>query len=721
MSNPAFANDIPLLRAQLNVIDDELISSTETALAREACLAALVVVRYPGRATVRTAHSDKFDGAKQLIKLSQMEELAKPSVREIDFDKAKSFTRQTSTSSDQPPALVLYCNRFHTMPSANNNEVIEVKLTYDYYKDDGKRHGTRIAGLSTVMRGCIRRTEGRLVDIVFPKVLEDDDIGGSIPFDQKADKAESYHEPPSFRHVRETIVEICAIGPQLPSAETLEAHNYALDLMDAETSRCPDNSSFNAVVFPPLAQDGDVAKTEIERAVACSFYSTMGDELGKPQAPSKLTKMQAKVFAEAFDTTFHAQVVSGPPGTGKSFLIASICKAYSDISSAQERWHDLCLVLTRTNAAAVDVAKELVDVGCPFIIFKGGKQTSFYEGKYYAAVEDHARDTESVETPDAAWATLKGKNVVVCTLGKFEVIKDNVPWTPTLALVHGASEIAAPRMSQSLQGMRGLAKLILLGDAMQIPPYGRDRSLNNRSALSYAVESSKSTHALIKCKHHTLDVTLRLPPALADFISTNLYGGVFHSSKAPDRLGWKSCLRFYVVKGSSEERKDWSSSLCNPSEARAVVQIVQKFVERQRKSWRILTFYSGQKREIENELVDQLIIEAPVNNGERMEKRHLTRTEASDLVSTVDAFQGKEAEVIIISTVRTEVREKGGNDIVSDPRRLNVALTRCSDKLVVVTSSAFLSGLEGRCQALLFTDLASEAPRATDFDDPFFS
>ena len=57
-------------------------------------------------------------------------------------------------------------------------------------------------------------------------------------------------------------------------------------------------------------------------------------------------------------------------------------------------------------------------------------------------------------------------------------------------------------------------------------------------------------------------------------------------------------------------------------------------------------------------------------------------------INTVDAFQGQERDVIVISFVRSN--DKGEVGFLSDIRRTNVAMTRARKKLIMIGDSATL-------------------------------
>ena len=57
-------------------------------------------------------------------------------------------------------------------------------------------------------------------------------------------------------------------------------------------------------------------------------------------------------------------------------------------------------------------------------------------------------------------------------------------------------------------------------------------------------------------------------------------------------------------------------------------------------------------------------------------------------VNTVDAFQGQERDIVLVSLVRAN--EQGQIGFLSDLRRMNVAITRARMKLIILGSAATL-------------------------------
>jgi ATP-dependent RNA/DNA helicase IGHMBP2 len=120
--------------------------------------------------------------------------------------------------------------------------------------------------------------------------------------------------------------------------------------------------------------------------------------------------------------------------------------------------------------------------------------------------------------------------------------------------------------------------------------------------------------------------------------------------------------------GYDEEAEDDGESRRNAQEADLVVRFVRELLQAGLRGPQIavITPYSGQVRLLRERL-----------------------SEPGLEIDSVDGFQGREKEAIVISLVRSNPQGEVG--FLSDSRRLNVALTRARRKLIVVGDSATLS------------------------------
>jgi len=116
-----------------------------------------------------------------------------------------------------------------------------------------------------------------------------------------------------------------------------------------------------------------------------------------------------------------------------------------------------------------------------------------------------------------------------------------------------------------------------------------------------------------------------------------------------------------------ERQRRGSNSRENPLEAKVVAKTVERLLEMGvRPEWiGVITPYDDQR-----DLISSMV-------GEDVE------------VKTVDGYQGREKEVIILSLVRSN--ERGELGFLTDLKRLNVSLTRAKRKLIAVGDSLTLS------------------------------
>ena len=133
----------------------------------------------------------------------------------------------------------------------------------------------------------------------------------------------------------------------------------------------------------------------------------------------------------------------------------------------------------------------------------------------------------------------------------------------------------------------------------------------------------------------------------------------------------------------------------NPDEVAATVAVLSLLrtggESHGKASLAVLTPYKEQARRLEERIRSELAAGNLPGLGKFRTRDGKPGTEVSDLVGTVDSFQGDEADVVVVSLVRNN-HHSGSRALgfLSDARRMNVLLSRARWKLVVIGSLPFL-------------------------------
>lgn len=183
-----------------------------------------------------------------------------------------------------------------------------------------------------------------------------------------------------------------------------------------------------------------------------------------------------------------------------------------------------------------------------------------------------------------------------------------------------------------------------------------------------------------------LEVQYRMHPALSEFPSNTFYEGALQNDVAVESREMKGMefpwpvpgkpMFFYACLGT-EEISGSGTSYLNRSEAIQCEKIVTQFLRcgLMPNQIGIITPYEGQR----SYLVSYL-----ARNGAMA-----SSTYADIEIASVDSFQGREKDIIIVTCVRSN--EHQGVGFLNDPRRLNVALTRARYGVVVLGNPKVLS------------------------------
>ena len=451
------------------------------------------------------------------------------------------------------------------------------------------------------------------------------------------------------------------------------------------------------------------------------FYGQVRDMEASSSRPANLGGIQKRLIAQADHTgnlnssqseafsnamQYRLSLIQGPPGTGKTHTAVRILAAWARNGAGP------VLAVADSNVAVDNLLEGLLDQGVKAI--RLGQPVKVRENLRDATMaaqmaEHHLReDVDTViglnEDAMRRLPSLKGKDKglahrdinkgwkevrrienqmrddilehaqVICAtcVGAGDFLLDSRRFP--LVLIDEATQ--ATETASLIPLTKGARHVVLVGDHHQLPP----------TVISRRAEEAGFSRSLFErlialgAPSTMLTTQYRMHPVIREWPSERFYGGRLEDGvTAEERVApagfvwpdWDAPVAFVPVEGSEDTSPDGASKQ-NMDEAGLAVRIVDMLLsggDLTPSDIGVVTPYSGQVRLL-NDLFE--------NAGGREEHERYHGLE----IKTVDGYQGREKDVIVLSAVRAN--DTGEMGFLTDRRRLNVAITRARRGLILL-------------------------------------
>jgi hypothetical protein len=400
-------------------------------------------------------------------------------------------------------------------------------------------------------------------------------------------------------------------------------------------------------------------------------------------------------------------MIQGPPGTGKTHVSVNLLELWARRIGVRP------LLATSDSNIAVDNIAE----GC---IRKGLKVVRFGRlEKVTAELEDSTLESivKKRRAPDSEYGKddyhlkmqILREAEIVCatTIGSGTDFLNEVDFGGiVIDEVAQATELSAivPII------LRGSERLVLVGDHCQLPP----SVLSLEAGLRGLTLSIFGRFEGAGLEPFFLDTQFRMHPMIAAFSSKEFYGGRLltgvpvEDRPPPAGFRWpKSDAGVAFINVAGAEYRD-GESRANGEEAAHVLEVVAEILAAGELSVLdvgVVSPYSAQVRGLRQLLRSGL---PPLLQGSGVDMTGGLggrRGQRALEIASVDAFQGREKELIVFSAVRSN--KHGNVGFLSDWRRLNVMITRARRGLIVIGNIATLRADETWAKWLDWADAES--------------
>ncbi|KAI9372596.1 P-loop containing nucleoside triphosphate hydrolase protein [Aspergillus egyptiacus] len=472
----------------------------------------------------------------------------------------------------------------------------------------------------------------------------------------------------------EVTIELRAKGDH-KSVPTECTHNFTADYVWKSTSFDRMQLAMKTFAIDEMSVSGYIFHRLLGHEVAAAPMKTqMPKKFSVPGLP-ELNGSQINAVKSVLQRPL--SLIQGPPGTGKTVTSATIIYHLAKLNGGQVlvcapsnvAVDQLCERIHRTGLKTVRVtAKSREDVESPVGFLSLHEQLNQLKAELGELSSQDEKRLKQL-TRAAEREILNNADVICCTCLKFRTV-----------LIDESTQSAEPECMIPL--VLGCKQLVLVGDHQQLGPV----IMNKKAAKAGLNQSLFERLVILGCSPIRLNVQYRMHPNLSEFPSNMFYEGSLQNGITSfDRLRrevdfpWPimdSPMMFWSNLGNEEISASGTSYL-NRTEAANVEKIVTRFFKAgvHPKDIGIITPYEGQR---------SYIVSSMQATG-TFKKEHYKEIE----VASVDAFQGREKDFIILSCVRSNDHQ--GIGFLSDPRRLNVALTRAKYGLVILGNPKVLS------------------------------
>ncbi|PNJ84141.1 ZGRF1 isoform 9 [Pongo abelii] len=430
-------------------------------------------------------------------------------------------------------------------------------------------------------------------------------------------------------------------------------------------------------------------------------------KLNKDQATALIQIAQMMASRESIEEVKELQthtlpitIIHGVFGAGKSYLLAVVILFFVQLFEKSEAptignarpWK--LLISSSTNVAVDRVLLGLLSLGfenfirvgsvrkiakpiLPYSLHAGSENESEQLKELHALMKEDLTPTERVYVRKSIEQHKLGTNRtllkqvrvvgVTCAACPFPCMNDlKFP----VVVLDECSQITEPASLLPIARFE-CEKLILVGDPKQLPPTIQGSDAAHENGLEQTLFDRL---CLMGHKPILLRTQYRCHPAISAiandlFYKGSLMNGVTEIERSP-LLEWLPTLCFYNVKGLEQIERD--NSFHNVAEATFTLKLIQSLIASGIAGSMIgvITLYKSQMYKLCH-LLSAVDFHHPDIKTVQ--------------VSTVDAFQGAEKEIIILSCVRT--RQVG---FIDSEKRMNVALTRGKRHLLIVGNLACL-------------------------------